>query len=400
MEHLDEEITLILLNLGIDKANLNWTTRVFLLVAILLVTFVVTKIFRHAVIPSIRKIRVKTKAKWDDYLLNDQMLQGLCRVVPPMILYFLLPFALDNYPHVLSLLLKACLIYMVIMSLKLVNIFLNSLYEISNEHETLRLRPLKGIYQMINIIAVCIGFVLIISILIDRNAATILVGLGTCATVLMLIFKDSILGLVAGVQLSANDMLRPGDWVTMSKYGADGFVIEVSLTTVKVQNFDKTITTIPPYSLVSDSFQNWRGMWASGGRRIKRSLNIDMTTIRFCTKEETQTFVERGWIEMPEEGTDPVVNLEVFRRYALEYLQGYPRIHKEMMMMVRQLQPTPEGLPLEIYCFTATTEWIVYENIQNEIFNHFIAMLPAFGLRIYQHPSGNDLADWMANNHK
>ena len=359
MEHIDEEIARVLMEMGIDKSNLDWTTRVILILAILLVSYIVTKLFRHALIPAVRKLTAKTKAKWDDYLFNDDMLHSFSRMIPPIIFYLLLPFAFDGYPYVLTILLKACLIYLVVTTLMLVNAFLKSLYEISNEHETLRYRPLKGIYQMVSILAFCVGLILIISILIDQNAATILAGLGASAAVLMLIFKDSILGLVAGVQLSANDMLRPGDWVTMAKYGADGFVKEVSLTTVKVQNFDKTITTIPPYALVSDSFQNWRGMWETGGRRIKRSLNIDMTTIRFCTGDEMEAFAEKGWIGMPEEGAEPVVNLEVFRRYALEYL------------------------------------WLAYEGIQNEVFNHFIAVLPRFGLRVYQHPSGNDLAGFM-----
>ena len=397
MEHLDEEIARALMGLGIDKANLDWTTRVILILAILLVSYIVTKLFRHALIPAVRKITAKTKAKWDDYLFNDDMLHSFSRMIPPIIFYLLLPFAFDGYPYVLAILLKACLIYLVVMTLMLVNAFLKSLYEISNEHETLRYRPLKGIYQMVSILAFCVGLILIISILIDQNAATILAGLGASAAVLMLIFKDSILGLVAGVQLSANDMLRPGDWVTMTKYGADGFVKEVSLTTVKVQNFDKTITTIPPYALVSDSFQNWRGMWETGGRRIKRSLYVDMTTIRFCTDDEMKAFVEKGWIEMPEEGAEPAVNLEVFRRYALQYLHTHPRIHQDMMIMVRQMQPTPEGLPLEFYCFTVTTEWLAYEGIQNEVFNHFIAVLPRFGLRVYQHPSGNDITRLFAN---
>ena len=194
----------------------------------------------------------------------------------------------------------------------LVNSFLNSLYEISNEHETLRNRPLKGIYQMINLVAIGIGIILIISILIDQNAATILAGLGASAAVLMLIFKDSILGLVAGVQLSANDMLRPGDWITMPKYGADGDVLEVSLTTVKVRNFDKTITTIPPYALVSDSLQNWRGMRETGGRRIKRSIFIDMTTVHFCSDKEKIMFASRGWIDEAQAKPETqVVNLYV-----------------------------------------------------------------------------------------
>lgn len=207
----------------------------------------------------------------------------------------------------------------------------------------------------------------------------------------MLIFKDSILGLVAGVQLSANDMLRPGDWITMPKYGADGDVLEVSLTTVKVRNFDKTITTIPPYALVSDSFQNWRGMRETGGRRIKRSLYIDMTSVHFCTEEEKKHFVEKGWLT-PEEATQaqPPVNLRVFRDYLQNYLKQHPKVHKELMIMVRQMQPTPEGLPLEVYCFSDTTEWIKYESLQGEIFDHFIAMLPEFGLRVFQRPSGKD----------
>ena len=395
MEHIDEEIARLLLDLGIDKANLNWTTRVTMILAILLVSYIVTKLFRHALIPAVRKITAKTKATWDDYLFNDDMLHSFSRMIPPIIFYLLLPFVFDGYPHVLAILLKACLIYLIVVTLMLIRSFLKSIYEISSEHEALRYRPLKGIYQMVLLLAIAVGIILIISILIDQNAATILAGLGASAAVLMLIFKDSILGLVAGVQLSANDMLRPGDWVTMAKYGADGYVKEVSLTTVKVQNFDKTITTIPPYALVSDSFQNWRGMWENGSRRIKRSLYIDMTTVRFCTGEEVRNYVEKGWIEAPEEGGEPMVNLQAYRMYLLAYLQKNPKVNHDMMIMVRQLQPTPEGLPLEVYCFADTIEWLKYEAIQNDLFNHFIAVLPRFGLRVYQHPSGNDLARLM-----
>ena len=395
MEHIDEEIARLLLDLGIDKANLNWTTRVTMILAILLISYIVTKLFRHALIPAVRKITAKTKATWDDYLFNDDMLHSFSRMIPPIMFYLLLPFVFDGYPHVLAILLKACLIYLIVVTLMLIRSFLKSIYEISSEHEALRYRPLKGIYQMVLLLAIAVGIILIISILIDQNAATILAGLGASAAVLMLIFKDSILGLVAGVQLSANDMLRPGDWVTMAKYGADGYVLEVSLTTVKVQNFDKTITTIPPYALVSDSFQNWRGMWENGSRRIKRSLYIDMTTVRFCTGEEVRNYVEKGWIEAPEEGGEPMVNLQAYRMYLLAYLQKNPKVNHDMMIMVRQLQPTPEGLPLEVYCFADTIEWLTYEAIQNDLFNHFIAVLPRFGLRVYQHPSGNDLARLM-----
>lgn len=394
MEDLYVEIAQQLSDMGIDKENLSWSTRLTLVALILLISYIMTKLFRHLVIPAVHKITSRTKATWDDYLFNEKMMTSFCRMIPPIMFYLLLPFVFNNVPQVLDILLKGCLIYLVITTLMLVNSFLNSLYEISNEHETLRNRPLKGIYQMINLVAIGIGIILIISILIDQNAATILAGLGASAAVLMLIFKDSILGLVAGVQLSANDMLRPGDWITMPKYGADGDVLEVSLTTVKVRNFDKTITTIPPYALVSDSFQNWRGMCETGGRRIKRSIFIDMTTVHFCSEREKEMFASRGWIDEAQAKPETqVVNLYVFRNYLQNYLKEHPRTHKELMIMVRQMQPTSEGLPLEIYCFSNTTVWSEYEQIQGEIFDHILAVIPEFGLRIFQRPSGNDLTN-------
>lgn len=393
MEDLYVEIAQQLSDMGIDKENISWSTRLTLIALILLISYIITKLFRHLVIPAVHKITSRTKATWDDYLFNERMMTSFCRMIPPIMFYLLLPFVFNNIPQVLDILLKGCLIYLVITTLMLVNSFLNSLYEISNEHETLRNRPLKGIYQMINLVAIGIGIILIISILIDQNAATILAGLGASAAVLMLIFKDSILGLVAGVQLSANDMLRPGDWITMPKYGADGDVLEVSLTTVKVRNFDKTITTIPPYALVSDSFQNWRGMRETGGRRIKRSIFIDMTTVHFCSDKEKIMFASRGWIDEAQAKPETqVVNLYVFRSYLQNYLREHPRTHKELMIMVSQMQPTSEGLPLEIYCFSNTTVWPEYEQIQGEIFDHILAVIPEFGLRIFQRPSGNDLS--------
>ena len=393
MEDLYLEVARQLSDMGIDKENLSWSTRLTLVALILLISYIMTKLFRHLVIPAVHKITSRTKATWDDYLFNEKMMTSFCRMIPPIMFYLLLPFVFNNVPQVLDILLKVCLIYLVITTLMLVNSFLNSLYEISNEHETLRNRPLKGIYQMINLVAIGIGIILIISILIDQNAATILAGLGASAAVLMLIFKDSILGLVAGVQLSANDMLRPGDWITMPKYGADGDVLEVSLTTVKVRIFDMTITTIPPYALVSDSFQNWRGMRETGGRRIKRSIFIDMTTVHFCSEKEKIMFASRGWIDEAQAKPETqVVNLYVFRNYLQNYLREHPRTHKELMIMVRQKQPTSEGLPLEIYCFSNTTVWLEYEQIQGEIFDHILAVIPEFGLRIFQRPSGNDLS--------
>lgn len=391
MNTLNQEIAQLLQQTGIEKNDLSWTTQVVLILAILLISYLTTLVFRHLIMPAVRKITARTKATWDDYLFNDKMMTSFCRMIPPIIWYILLPFAFnDSSAYLLQILLKISLICLIITSLMLIKCFLDSLYEISSEHEALKNRPLKGIYQMINLVAIGIGIILIISILIDQNATAILTGLGASAAILMLIFKDSILGLVAGVQLSANDMLRPGDWITMTKYGADGYVVEVSLTTVKVQNFDKTITTIPPYALVSDSFQNWRGMRESGGRRIKRSLFIDMTTVHFCTPEEVARFTEKGWISVPAEGSEPPVNLYVFREYALKYISSHPDVNHNLMQMVRQLQPTTEGIPVEVYCFSNTPDWIPYETLQGELFDHLIAIVPEFGLHIFQRPAGTD----------
>lgn len=388
--NINNEIALLLQNIGMEKDDINWGTQITIFLIILLITYLCTKLFRHLVIPIIHKITTRTKAKWDDYLFNTEMMKAFTRMIPPIMLYILTPLAFSKSPQLLNFILKVCLIYLDIVTILLIGTFLNSLYNISSEHEKLRNRPLKGIYQMIKLITITIGIIILISILMDQDPTSILAGLGASAAVLMLIFKDSILGLVAGVQLSANDMLRPGDWITMNKYGADGYVIEVSLTTVKVQNFDKTITTIPPYALVSDSFQNWRGMRETGGRRIKRSINIDTNTIHFCTEEEIKTFIEKGFLDKKTNINERIVNLAIFRNYITDYLNNNPKVNKDLMIMVRQLQPASEGMPLEIYCFSDTPEWIPYETLQSEIFEHVMAMAQEFSLRIFQRPAGTD----------
>ena len=382
-QDIEEFLGQFYLSIGIDPTNYSWMMRLSLLLLILVFTLLFTRLFRLLLIPFIHRLTAKTKAKWDEALFNRRLLIAFSRLLPPILWYLFLPMAFATTPTLLLILQKACLIYLVVTTLRLISTFLSTLYELSSNHEKLRHRPLKGIYQMVQLIAILVGVIIMISILIDKDATTILAGLGASAAVMMLIFKDSILGLVAGIQLSANDMLRPGDWITMSKYGADGYVIEVSLTTVKVQNFDKTITTLPPYALVSDSYQNWRGMWENGGRRIKRSLFIDMNTIRFCPSAAEPASVADQAAEAP-------VNLRLYRQYVLDYLERHPHVKQDMMKMVRQLPSTPQGLPLEVYCFADTTEWVEYERIQDEIFDHLIAVLPRFGLRIYQQPAGAD----------
>lgn len=389
MEDLNTPMAQWLAEAGWNESYITLTSKAIIILGILLVASVVTVVFRRLVVPALQRISARTKATWDDHLFSDKVMRRAARLLPPVVWYMLLGAAFYDMPVLLGILHKGCLIYLIVVFLQLVSTFLDTLNDISSQHETLRNRPLKGVYQMINLLTICVGVILIVSILIGQNATTILAGLGASAAIVMLIFRDSILGLVAGVQLSANDMLRPGDWITMTKYGADGYVTEVTLTTVKVQNFDKTITTIPPYAMVSDSFQNWRGMWESGGRRIKRSLQIDANTVRPLTAEELAGLCRKGLAETAE-AEQPVVNLYALREYAARYIKHHPDIHPDLMQMVRAMQPTSEGIPIEVYCFTRDTNWVAYEAVQGAVFDHLLSVLPEFGLRSYQRSSDRD----------
>ena len=389
---MNNTIVKLLQDWGVNPESMYWLYWCFVILALAIVIYLVNMLCTRGIIPLVRKLREGTRSKWDDILLNDVVLKDITRLFPPIIITSLLPLAFSDGNLVLEFLLKVNTIYMIVVVSKLLCSFLNSLYNLSNNHDKLKSHPLKGIYQMLKIVVICVALIIIVSILINKNPEYILTALGASAAVLMLVFKDMIMGLVAGVQLSANDMLRPGDWISMPKYGADGDVIEVTLTTVKVQNWDKTITTIPPYALISDSFQNWRGMRDCGGRRVKRSVYIDMRSITFCTKEQHQDFAKRGWLEGVEREDKFVVNLHVFRNYLENYLRHHPRVSKRLTIMVRQLQPTAQGLPLELYFFSDGTEWVPYEHLQAEIFEHVFAMLPTFGLRVFQAPMGIDFS--------
>ena len=389
MEYLKVAIAHIVARIGLGDAAVGPLFTAAILVIIAIISALAVKFFRMAVTPALRALVSQTRTEWDDRLLSPGVLHALARLIPPVIWYALLPMAFAENPLLLNVLHKACLIYLTVVVLLFIHALLDTLQNISSEHETLRNRPLKGVYQMVNLIAAAVGIIIIISILIDKDASAILTGLGASAAILMLIFKDTILGLVAGVQLSANDMLRPGDWITMSKYGADGYVTEVTLTTVKIQNFDKTVTTIPPYALVSDSFQNWRAMRESGGRRIKRSLPIDVNTITVMPRGRIEALIGEG-LATPEHLQRETSNLRLMIDYAVGHIQRRDDINHDLIQMVRLLQPTAEGLPVEIYCFTATTVWPEYEAVQNDLFDHLISILPRFGLRLYQRPAGRD----------
>ena len=394
-----QDIGGLLSGYGMNQESISLTQRLLVIALILLVAYLTDVICRKLIVPVVKRLVASTKVTWDDYLFSDKVLNNLCHIVPSLVIYILLPFAFSDVPSWLHFLLKISLVYIIAATLRLICSFLSALYDLSAQHKELKDRPLKGVYQMLKIITLFVGTIGIVSVLIDKNPVALFTGLGAAATVLMLIFKDTIVGLVAGVQLSANDMLRPGDWITMDKSGANGIVTEVTLTTVKVRNWDNTITTIPPYTLVSDSFQNWRNMQQGGGRRVKRSIYIDVRSIRFCSPEEKARFMEKGWLSADEAAVE-TVNLGVFRRFLERYLSESSKVNSDMMLMVRQLQPTPQGLPLELYFFAATTSWVPYEHIQSDTFDYVLAILPQFGLRLFQSPSGEDLQRLLSSDAK
>ena len=391
METINNELMMWLQQLGVAEGSLLVVQRIVVIMGILLIAYLLDMICRKVVMPGVRKVTAKTQSTWDDYLLSDEVMTNVCHLIPPIVVFALIPFAFPNEPNFLSLILKICTIYITVVVMKLICAFLTSLYTISSEHEKLKNHSMKGFYQMLKLIVVCIGVIIIISELISKDPIAILTGLGAGTAILMLVFQDTIKGLVAGIQLTANDMVRPGDWISMPKYGADGDVMEVSLTTVKVRNWDKTITTVPPYALVNDSFQNWRGMFDIGGRRVKRSIHIDMNTVRFCTEEELAHFKQQPWMEGFEETGKEEVNLYLFRHYLDYYLRHHPKVNQDMIMLVRQLQPTEHGMPIELYFFSANTAWVKYEALQAEVFDHVLATVHWFGLKVFQSPTGLDL---------
>ncbi|MBR6639204.1 MAG: mechanosensitive ion channel [Muribaculaceae bacterium] len=391
MEIILVKLNELLTEMGVAPDHLFLVSRL-VIISLIILLVIASYHFCHKILAKVvRRLTSRTAATWDDILFNDHVLYGVCHLLPPIILYIFLPLVFEGNSLMLTIISKSCFIYIVLAALRLITSFISALYLVSCEKQQTTSHPLKGVYQMLKLIFICVAVIIIISILVDKNPVVILTGLGAAAAVLTLVFKDTILGLVAGVQLSANDMLRPGDWIEAPKYGANGTVKEVTLTTVKVQNWDMTITTIPPYVLISDSFQNWRGMFNSGGRRVKRSIEIDVNTVRFSTEAELADFEQRGWLKGIDHETEDLVNMRVFRNYMEQYISTHPLVNHDMLMLVRQLQPSAHGIPIEFYFFTAKQDWITYERIQAAILEHAYAMLPAFGLRAFQSPAGTDI---------
>ena len=374
-----------------EKSSIGPMYWIIVILGIILLLLGSNFICQRIIIPIVNMVTKKTSTTWDEILLNKKTLKSTCNLIVAIIITALLPIIVDKNTALYIIVSKAIWVYIILLFIMVICSLLSSLYIISSSAEKTRNHTLQGVFQMLKIATIFIGIIIIASIVIDKDPMKLLAGLGASAAVLMLVFKDSIMGLVAGVQLSANDMLRPGDWITMPKYDADGFVIDVTLTTVKVRNWDNTISTIPPYALVSDSFQNWRGMWDSGGRRIKRSIFIDMNSIAFCSDDKRKELIEKGYLGSDKD--EKIVNLTAFREWLEEWLRNHPSVNKNMIIMVRQLQPTPQGLPLELYFFFDGTNWVPYEHLQSEIFEYVFAVLPEFGLKGFQVPAGSDFSD-------
>lgn len=379
----------------------DWTSiadRLIWIAIILAIAFLAGFICHKVIIPIIRKVVSKTKTKIDDYLLNEAVLKSASNAVPSLIIYIMLPAAFSDMPVLLDYLLRASMVYFIIMLIRLVCVFIKTLFNLHATKKKKQNLPMRGVSQMLVLVINFLGVIWIVGVILGKDPIGLIAGLGAAATILSLIFKDSLVGLIAGVQLSVNDMLKPGDWITVPGTSADGVVTDVTLTTVKIQNFDNTIVTVPPYTLISSSFQNWRGMQDSGVRRISRSIFVDMSTIHFCSPEDIKAFIEAGYLK-DVQNTDHLVNLDVFISYMEDYLQNSSFVDKKSTIMVRQLQPTPEGLPLQFYCFYAKNDWVPYEHVQTKLINYTLSIIPDFNLRIFQTPSGGDIKKLRTQNH-
>jgi len=379
---------------------------------LLVVAWLAGALTRLVLLRIMRGIARRTAWHWDDALFQHGVFHWLARLVPALVLQFgiqLVPGVPDRAERLIGNIAMALMVFFVVMAISAALSALEALYRATPAGGQ---RPIKGLLQLVKLVLFIVGALLIIGTVTDKRVGLLLSGLGAMSAVLILVFKDTILGFVAGMQLSSNDMLRVGDWITMPGAGADGDVIDITLYTVKVRNFDRTIVTVPTWKLIAESYQNWRGMAESGGRRIKRALYLDAAGVHFLGEDELARlsqfrlladYLERKHGELDkwnrqlgEAGEQPfnrrrLTNLGTFRAYVNAYLHQHPKIHRQMTCMARQLASGPNGIPLELYCFTATTVWDEYENIQGDIFDHLIALLPEFGLALYQQPSGQDV---------
>ena len=387
--------------------------------ALLILAVLADLIVKKQLIKFVMMVAERTTLQWDDILLEHKVLGRLAQTVPALVIYFGVAWIPDLGELLPALIRNVALAYLALMFTLSIGASLTAVNAIYSTYPIAKERPIKGYIQVINIIVYVLGAVLVVSALIDRSPVVLLTGLGAMTAIVLLIFKDTILSLVASIQLTSLSMVRVGDWIEMPQYNADGDVIDVALHTVTVQNWDKTITTIPTHRLIDESYKNWRGMSQSGGRRIKRSVKIDVSSIRFLEDKEVKRFEEFALLRqyLTEKKAElhtynaaldapntanvnlrRLTNLGTFRAYIFNYLKNHPCIHSDMTLLVRQLQPEETGIPIEIYCFTNTTEWNSYEDIQADIFDHILAQCDDFGLKVFQSPSGTDVRALISSN--
>lgn len=394
---------------NITDTHLSWVEQLAYAAVILLVVVVIDRIGKIILNNVLSKIVRASKAKWDDILLDQKVLNKLVAILPAILLVLFLPFVFVGNESLYILTQRLCWIYLVGVVLAFIVSALSALTHILEDNDTFKNKPVKGAIQMVQVLFIVLGIIIMISIMVDKSPAYLLTGLGASAAILMLVFQDLILGLVAGIQLSANKMMQVGDWVEVKDKGIDGTVIEITLTTVKVRNWNYTVSTIQPQALVTGSFTNWSNMFRSGGRRVARVVNIDISSVRFMTPDELAVWQDNklvgGYItdtlariDTARDSGDTVTadalritNLTLFRIFVQNYIQAMPTSHKDFISMVRLMEPTAHGIPMQLYFFTNDTAWVVYESIQSSVFEYILAVAPEFGIRFFQLPTGSDL---------
>jgi miniconductance mechanosensitive channel len=397
---------------GISQSNAQLTAQLFAVLAIGLACVAANYLAKKFIVAWVKLIASRTHNDWDDVLVKRRVFDRLSHLAPALVIYALLPFAFPETGVMQDAIKRLAVAYMVVAGTRALDALLSALIDIYDTLPIARARPINTYVQVVKILTFFVASILVLAVLLDRSPWGFLTGLGAMTAVLLLVFKDTILGFVASIQLMSHDMVRRGDWIEVPKYGADGDVIDISVTTVKVQNWDKTISMIPTYALIADSFKNWRGMSESGGRRIKRAIHIDMNSVTFCTPQMIERFeriallrdhVQRRHAEIEaynrEHDLDTteivngrrMTNLGTFRAYVEAYLRSHPKIRQDMTFLVRQLAPDATGIPIEIYVFSGDQVWANYEAIQGDIFDHLLAVIPEFGLNVFQSPAGADV---------
>ena len=377
----------ILIGWGIDPKIANTFDEAIIAILMICIAVGLDYLCQAILVGGMRKYTKHSPHVWNTLLMKRRVFHNLIHTIPGILVYILLPIAFVRGKELLLISQKICAVYIILSLLLAINGVLLMILDVYSEKAKAKNHPMKGFIQVLQVLLFFVGGIIMIAILVNKSPASLFAGLGASAAVLMLVFKDSILGFVAGIQLSANDMVRLGDWVTIPSSNANGIVQEITLNTVKIQNFDNTISTIPPYSLVNNSFQNWRGMVESGGRRVMKNITLDLTTLKFCTPEMLDTF--RKEIPLladyqPEEGVIPT-NSQVYRVYIERYLCSLPVVNQDLDLIISQKEATEYGVPIQVYFFSRNKIWKEYERIQSDIFDHLFAMVPKFDLKVYQY---------------